>query len=382
MIPLSLYIHIPWCIRKCPYCDFNSYHLNEPLPEKIYIEALLRDLDCELHWVHNRPLTSIFFGGGTPSLFSAKAIEAILTGVYKRLPYDPDIEITLEVNPGTTEHANFQDYRSAGVNRISIGAQSFQNDKLHILGRIHQAAEIHQTLNAIQSAGFNSFNIDLMYGLPHQTGEDALFDLRTALDYSPPHLSWYNLTLEPNTVFHHAPPPLPDEDCLFDIQTRGLDYLADRGLKQYEISAFSTQHHACTHNLNYWQFGDYLGIGAGAHGKVTTKQADGILLLTRYSKQRYPKSYLNTSTSFLAKRQTLIEPEIPFEFMLNGLRLFEGILESLFEERTGLSTAVLEAPLKKALSQNLITLENGRIIPTILGRRFLNDLTILFLGAQ
>jgi putative oxygen-independent coproporphyrinogen III oxidase len=373
-IPLSLYIHIPWCIRKCPYCDFNSYAKGEDIPQEAYVTALLTDLQHDLHLVQNRSLKSIFFGGGTPSLFSAQSIEQILTGVQKQLPFDSDIEITLEANPGTVEYTPFKDYRSAGVNRISVGAQSFQNDKLKVLGRIHQANEIHKAIDAIQNSDFNSFNIDLMYGLPLQTVEDALFDLETALSFSPPHLSWYNLTLEPNTVFHRSPPVLPDEELLWDIQKNGIDYLTQHSLIQYEISAFSTHQNQCRHNLNYWEFGDYLGIGAGAHAKITT--ANGIL---RYSKKRFPKSYLEATTTFMANSRILTPIELPFEFMLNGLRLFSGISFQLFEERTGLSITKIEKPLKEALAKRLIHIENEVIIPTELGKRFLNDLMAIFL---
>lgn len=373
-IPLSLYIHLPWCVKKCPYCDFNSYGTEAAIPEKSYIEALMQDLDQELNWVESRSLSSIFFGGGTPSLFSASAIETILKGVAHRLPYDPNIEITLEANPGTTEHASFAAYRQAGINRISLGAQSFQNDKLKILGRIHQGEEIHRAIQGIQQADFQNFNIDLMFGLPHQTVEDAIFDLQSTLHYEPPHLSWYHLTLEPNTVFHQYPPPLPQEESLFEIQEAGLSLLKEH-YQHYEVSAFSKAGFACRHNLNYWQFGDYIGIGAGAHGKIS-QEKEGKLVCVRTQKTRYPKSYLEAPTS---KQRHLTREDLCFEFMLNRLRLFEPLPFEEFEARTGLPISALEKGLKQARAKNLIYLEHNAIHVTPLGKQFLNDLMSLFL---
>jgi len=304
MLPLSLYIHIPWCIQKCPYCDFNSHALKEALPEDAYIQTLLRDLEEDLTLAQNRPLKSIFFGGGTPSLFSPKSIEKILTGVNAHLKFEPNIEITLEANPGTLEHKSFKAYKSAGINRVSLGAQSFQDEKLQALGRIHNAKNIANAINLIIEADLN-FNIDLMYGLPKQTIQDVLFDIRTALSFSPPHLSWYHLTIEPNTVFHHRPPPLPEHDTVYEMQTLGYQCLKDAGLKQYEVSAFAKPGFACQHNLNYWEFGDYLGIGAGAHSKITDLST---LEVKRFAKTRYPKSYLNPSQPLRAESK-IIKPE-------------------------------------------------------------------------
>lgn len=397
-IPLSLYIHIPWCIKKCPYCDFNSYASTEALPEKSYVTALLQDLDQDGSLLNhsNRSLTSIFFGGGTPSLFSGNSIEAILNGVAKRYHFAPNIEITLEANPGTIEHTPFEDYRLAGINRISLGAQSFQDDKLKALGRVHQSQEIHQAIKSIQKAKFSSYNIDIMYGLPEQSLEDARFDLETALQYSPSHLSWYNLTLEPNTVFHHSPPVLPHEDIIWDIQSMGFELLDKAALKHYEVSAFAQSGFECRHNLNYWQFGDYLGIGAGAHGKITTlstelnrhehnvahKHArDSHFIVHRTAKTRLPKNYLEATKTnqFNTNLRLLSQEDIIFEFMLNALRLTEGFPLELFEKRTGLAVNVLEPMIKKARAKDLLFIQNNQLQPTELGKCFLNDLMSMFL---
>lgn len=403
-IPLALYVHIPWCIKKCPYCDFNSYANTERLPEDEYIAALIKDLDQDLSLVkHNRPLTSIFFGGGTPSLFSGKSIESILKAVEKRLVLASDIEITLEANPGTIEHTSFSDYHLAGVNRISLGAQSFQDDKLKALGRVHSAREIHLAIESIQKANFNSFNIDLMYGLPEQSLADAKFDLETALQYRPKHLSWYHLTLEQNTVFHHCPPPLPDEELLWDMQNMGFSCLASAGMNQYEVSAFAKPGYECRHNINYWQFGDYLGIGAGAHGKITTEHPN--FNIQRTAKKRLPKSYmgalaqkdlqilkishyeqnlnnLSYQNSSNAEHRILNPEDKIFEFMLNVLRLSEGFSITLFEQRTGLPFSLLKSQIESARLKNLLCFDQSQnqFKATDLGKRFLNDL-ILELGS-
>ncbi len=374
-IPLSLYIHIPWCIKKCPYCDFNSYAMNGVIPEEDYIATLARDLKSDLSQVQDRSIKSIFLGGGTPSLFSPLAIEKILTTVSNRLVLESNIEITLEANPGTHEHKEFKDYQLAGITRISLGAQSFQDDKLKILGRVHTADETKRAIESITSANFNSYNLDLMYGLPNQTLSDALFDLKTALSFSPPHLSWYNLTIEPNTIFHHQKPPLPVDETLEEMQLAGLDLLAANGLLQYEVSAFARTNHQCQHNLNYWQFGDYLGIGAGAHAKITDIKENTV---TRYWKTRYPQSYLGTNYPLLAGSNIIPSKELPLEFMLNALRLNAGADIAHFEERTGLSISTILPTLEKAKYQGLITFDKQKIVSTDLGRRFLNDLTALF----
>jgi putative oxygen-independent coproporphyrinogen III oxidase len=374
-MPLSLYIHIPWCVKKCPYCDFNSYAMQDALPEEAYIRVLDRDLKADLALVQNRSIHSIFFGGGTPSLFSAKSIETILDNVQRVTPFSPDIEITLEANPGTVEHQHFSDYKKAGINRISLGAQSFNATQLTQLGRIHSSNEISLAIERIIQADFNSYNIDIMYGLPNQSLEEALEDLQTALAFNPPHLSWYNLTIEPNTFFHHKPPMLPSEDRIIEMEIAGRALLARKNFKQYEISAFALEGNACRHNLNYWQFGDYLGIGAGAHGKITDLSTRAV---TRYWKTRYPKSYLSTEGSLLGGSQTIPAVELPLEFMLNALRLTDGTTIENFETRTNLSIAVIEPILKNAISQGLLVIENQQIIPTLHGRQFLNNLLALF----
>lgn len=267
--PFSLYIHIPWCIKKCPYCDFNSYDSPSQLPEQEYVQVLLQDLTQDLPRVANRTLKSVFFGGGTPSLFSPKSFETILNHVHRVLSCQPNMEITLEANPGTLEHKSFKDYRNAGINRISIGAQSFNDYSLQALGRIHAAKDTHKAIDAIRKGGFDNYNIDLMYGLPQQSLNDALSDLKTAIELSPTHLSWYHLSIEPNTIFHHKPPVLPNDDEVFEIQQAGFELLKQQGFMQYEISAFAQKGFQCQHNKNYWEFGDYLGIGAGAHSKIT-----------------------------------------------------------------------------------------------------------------
>lgn len=393
-IPLSLYIHIPWCIKKCPYCDFNSYSQNGPLPEEEYITALIQDLDQDITRLKtNRPLCSIFFGGGTPSLFSGKSIETILNAVAKRFNLASDIEITLEANPGTVEYTSFEDYHLAGINRISLGAQSFQEDKLKALGRVHQAKEIHRAIESIQKTNFKSFNLDIMYGLPEQSLQDARFDLEMALQYSPPHLSWYNLTLEPNTVFHHQPPTLPNEDNIWEIQNMGFEMLVLKGFLHYEVSAFAKPNSFSRHNVNYWQFGDYLGIGAGAHGKITdtSTQANHQHSITqdsitqyeiqRTAKTRFPKNYLEATENqnFTANLRLLNPEDIIFEFMLNALRLSKGFSMELFEQRTGLPFHCLEPMIEKARAKNLLSIQNNEVETTELGKSFLNDLVSLFL---
>ena len=375
-IPLSLYIHIPWCVKKCPYCDFNSYAVKNDIPEEAYVKALVCDLKNDLALAQHRSLKSIFLGGGTPTLFSPNSIEAILNAA-SCLSFEPGIEITLEANPGTLEHKNFSDYRLAGVTRISLGAQSFQNNSLAILGRVHTAEETKKAIDAIVKANFNSYNLDIMYGLPHQTVEEALLDLTTALSFSPPHLSWYNLTVEPNTIFHQQKPPLPTDDAIADMQLAGQEMLLANALLQYEVSAYATAGHQCQHNRNYWQFGDYLGIGAGAHAKITHVETN---TMTRYWKTRYPQSYLsgNADSTYLAGSKVIPPAELPIEFMLNTLRLNEGISISHFEERTTLPISAIHAALQQAENQGLLTVTHQHIVPTELGRRFLNDLLMLF----
>lgn len=373
--PLALYIHIPWCVRKCPYCDFNSHAASAVLPEEEYVDALLADLDQDLGAVQGRPLSSIFFGGGTPSLFSAMALGRLLAGVERRIPFATDIEITLEANPGTFEQAKFVAYRALGINRLSIGIQSFQPAKLEALGRIHTGDEAIRAADMARAAGFDNFNLDLMHGLPDQSLDDALDDLRQAIALAPTHLSWYQLTLEPNTVFWNQPPLLPEDDILWDIQEAGQTLLAQHGYGQYEVSAYAQPGRAARHNLNYWSFGDFIGIGAGAHGKLSHPR-NGIV---RTWKTRLPKDYLNPAKAFQAGEKTLTREELPFEFLMNALRLSEGVDASLFSLRTGLSLDSLAHARQQAEQKGLLQVEPTRLAATAQGQLFLNDLLQYFL---
>ncbi|WEK09632.1 MAG: radical SAM family heme chaperone HemW [Candidatus Pseudomonas colombiensis] len=373
--PLALYIHIPWCVRKCPYCDFNSHTASPELPEEAYIDALLADLDQDLHAVYGRELSSIFFGGGTPSLFSAAALGRLLEGVEQRIAFASDIEITLEANPGTFEQEKFTAYRALGINRLSIGIQSFQEQKLKALGRIHNGAEAIRAADMARQAGFDNFNLDLMHGLPDQSLEDALGDLRQAIAMRPTHLSWYQLTLEPNTVFWNQPPVLPEDDTLWDIQEAGQALLAEHGYAQYEVSAYAQPGRAARHNLNYWSFGDFIGIGAGAHGKLS--HPDGRIVRTW--KTRLPKDYLNPAKTFKAGEKALANEELPFEFLMNALRLTDGVDAALFAERTGLSLDSLGEARRDAEQSGLLQVEPSRLAATARGQLFLNDLLQHFL---
>lgn len=376
--PLSLYIHFPWCIRKCPYCDFNSHTLKTDLPETDYINALITDLENDLDSVEERELVSIFMGGGTPSLFSATSIDYLLSTINKKINFANTIEITLEANPGTVEFQRFADYRSAGINRLSIGIQSFQDDKLKSLGRIHGANEAKRAAETAHQAGFTNFNLDLMHGLPQQTVADGLYDLNTALSFSPSHLSWYQLTLEPNTLFAHQPPSLPDDELIWELQDQGRDLLAQYDFHQYEISAYSLPDKQCIHNLNYWQFGDYLGIGAGAHSKITDSKQKTI---TRIWKLKNPKDYLNKNNYFIGEKKLIHSNEIPFEFMLNTLRLYQDISIELLQQRTGLNLKDMIIYLEQAKSKKLLHWDNDKIYITELGRRFYNDLVEIFINS-
>lgn len=374
--PLALYIHIPWCVRKCPYCDFNSHAAGPTLPEEEYVDALLADLDADLQHVHGRPLTSIFFGGGTPSLFSDRALGRLLEGVERRIAFAPDIEITLEANPGTFEQAKFKGYRSLGINRLSIGVQSFQEAKLKALGRIHNGDEAIRAADMARAAGFDNFNLDLMHGLPEQSIEDALFDLRTAISQGPTHLSWYQLTMEPNTVFWSQPPELPEDDLLWDIQEAGQALLAAEGYAQYEVSAYAQPGKQARHNLNYWTFGDFLGIGAGAHAKLSTPAGR----IQRTWKTRLPKDYLDPAKAFQAGERLLAADELPFEFLMNVLRLSEGAPAELFSQRAGLPLQQLEQARREAERQGLLQADETRLVATAKGQLFLNDLLQQFLA--
>jgi oxygen-independent coproporphyrinogen-3 oxidase len=373
--PLALYIHIPWCVRKCPYCDFNSHAAGPTLPEAEYVDALLADLDNDLAHVHGRPLTSIFFGGGTPSLFSAEALGRLLDGVARRLSFAPDIEITLEANPGTFEQAKFVAYRGLGINRLSIGIQSFQDAKLKALGRIHGRDEAIRAADRARAAGFDNFNLDLMHGLPEQSVADALGDLEQAIALAPTHLSWYQLTMEPNTVFWSQPPELPEDDTLWDIQEAGQARLAAAGYHQYETSAYAQPGRQARHNLNYWGFGDFLGIGAGAHAKLSAP--DGTL--QRTWKTRLPKDYLDPAKAFQAGAKSLAPADLPFDFMMNALRLVDGVPAAWYPQRTGQPLDSLAPALAAARRAGLLAEDEQRLRPTARGQLFLNDLLQSFL---
>ncbi len=373
--PLALYVHIPWCVRKCPYCDFNSHAAGPNLPEDEYVAALLADLDQDLAQAQGRELTSIFFGGGTPSLFSASALGRILEGVERRIGFAGDIEITLEANPGTFEQAKFSAYRRLGINRLSIGVQSFQSAQLKALGRIHDGDEAIRAADMARAAGFDNFNLDLMHGLPGQDVAAALDDLRTAIAQAPTHLSWYQLTMEPNTVFWNQPPELPEDDTLWDIQEAGQALLAEHGYGQYETSAYARDNHRARHNLNYWTFGDFLGIGAGAHAKLSS--ADG--QIRRSWKTRLPKDYLDSGKAFQAGERLLSADELPFEFLMNALRLTEGVPSQLFCQRTGLPLDSLAEGRRLAEQQGLLESDPARLCATPRGQLFLNDLLQCFL---
>ena len=373
-IPLSLYVHIPWCVRKCPYCDFNSHEQKGELPQEAYIDALLEDLRSDLEAVQGRPVQSVFFGGGTPSLFSPAVIGRFLEQADRLVPFAADVEITLEANPGTVDTSRFAGYRAAGVNRLSLGIQSLADDQLASLGRIHGRAEGLAAVEAARAAGFDNFNLDLMYALPGQSLAQAEAELRELLALQAPHVSWYQLTLEPNTLFYQRPPELPDDDVIGDIMDMGLAVLAEHGYRQYEISAHARPGCECRHNLNYWRFGDYLGVGAGAHAKLT--QADGRIL--RSARQRHPQRYLQDAAERSSSTRELARDELPVEFMLNALRLLRGVPAALFEARTGLPLSAISPQLQLARERELLEPDPQRLQPTPLGRRFLNDLLALF----
>jgi putative oxygen-independent coproporphyrinogen III oxidase len=376
--PLSLYVHLPWCIRKCPYCDFNSHEIRDAVPERAYLDALIADLEQELPSIWGRPVETVFIGGGTPSLFSPEAIDRLLSQLRALMALPATAEITLEANPGTLEAGRFAEFRAAGVNRLSIGIQSFDDAMLAKLGRIHDARQAVAAAEAAHAAGFIEFNLDLMYGLPGQSAEQALADLEQAMALQPAHLSHYQLTVEPNTRFAHTPPALPDDDTTWEMQRRCQERLAAAGFEHYEVSAYARTGHRCRHNLNYWRFGDYLGIGAGAHAKISSAHTQRIV---RSAKLRHPRDYLAKAATAerIAAEQILSREEVSFEFMLNALRLSEGFPVPLFAQHTGLALSSLEAPLHKAEAKGLIERDMHTIRPTALGRRFLNDLTALFL---
>lgn len=378
--PLALYAHFPWCVRKCPYCDFNSHALHGDLPEAAYVDALLVDLDLQLEAAQGRELQSMFFGGGTPSLFAPAAIERLIAGIRGRLPLAADAEITLEANPGTIEHGRFTEYRAAGINRVSLGAQSFDPAQLQRLGRIHAADDTRRAVEELRTAGLANFNLDLMYALPEQSIDGALSDLNAAIALEPAHLSHYQLTLEPGTLFGARPPPgLPDPDAGADMMLACQARLAEAGFAQYEVSGYARAGRRCRHNLNYWRFGDYLGIGAGAHGKHS-RRVDGSLVVARSARLREPRKYL---TSIGERRPpewlTVLDADLPFEFMMNFLRLTEGFTVDEFAALTGLPATVLAEPLARAGGRGLIERAGSRWQATPRGYAFLNELVAEFL---
>lgn len=375
-IPLSLYIHFPWCMKKCPYCDFHSYPVVKKLSETEYINALTRDLKSDLAKINNRKLQSIFIGGGTPSLFNPKQISHFLNGVNSLAIIPPKTEITLEANPETIDLQKLRDLRVAGVNRLSVGIQSFQEEKLAALGRIHTADTATKAIKNAQTAGFENINIDLMYGLPQQTIKDAIYDIRTALALNPSHLSWYQLTIEPNTIFYKKiPNNLPDEKILCDIQEYGQEIIAQHGFGQYEISAYCKPNCQSQHNMNYWLFGDYLGIGAGAHGKITDSQNQ----ITRAVKIKNPRNYINKIKHFSEQETKIDKLQIIAEFMMNALRLNQPIPLKLFVERTGLDLSNIINLLAQAQDYGFLKWDNSSIKTTIKGRNFLNELLEIFI---
>ena len=378
---LSLYVHIPWCVRKCPYCDFNSHQGRGELPFSDYVDALLADLDFDLPLVWGRTVQTVFFGGGTPSLMPTEFIDHFLQAASSRLRFAPGCEITLETNPGTVEHGSFKGYRDAGINRLSFGVQSFDDGCLQRLGRIHDSSEAINAIKLAQDAGFDNINLDLMYALPRQDVAMAEHDLVQAFALEPAHISHYQLTLEPNTVFAARPPAgLPDEDGSWDIQEHCQSMLADAGFRQYEVSAYAKPGRECIHNLNYWKYGDYLGIGAGAHGKISLGHDQSIL---RRWKLKHPTAYLaaaGTARACGGDEHIALERR-PFEFMLNALRLVDGFTLTGFETSTGIARAEIEPQLQQAIAQQWLVIEDDRVKPTPLGRRFTNDVIELFLTA-
>ncbi len=376
--PLSLYLHLPWCVKKCPYCDFNSHELTPSGDdEDTYINALIRDLEAELPRIWGRTITSVFIGGGTPSLFSVESLDKLLSAIRARLNIHSGIEITLEANPGTAEAEKFRGYRETGINRLSIGVQSFNDGNLKALGRIHNANEALHAIELGKEAGFDNFNIDLMFGLPEQTIDNALHDLEVAVAQSPTHISWYQLTIEPNTVFYSKPPDIPSDDETWLIQEQGQIFLQENHYKQYEISAYAKDKHIALHNMNYWEFGDYLGIGAGAHGKITNV-AEG--KIERFARHRIPKRYceLAGQESVIVETRKLGRNDLPLEFMMNVLRLTEGVPENLFLQRTGIPLKAVEKELLLAVERKLLDWQLDKLKASLKGQRYLNELLEMF----
>jgi len=376
-IPLGLYVHLPWCVRKCPYCDFNSHQAPEQLNYSVYIEALLRDLEFEQPLARGRVLQSVFIGGGTPSLFPPEQVRRLMDGITGNYSCAPDMEVTLEANPGTLESGRYVGYREAGVNRLSIGVQSFDADALGWLGRIHGPGEAADAVLSAKEAGFDNINLDLMFGLPGQTLSGAMTDVERVTSLEPAHISYYQLTLEPNTPFYNSPPKLPTDDSVWEIQQQGHALLAASGYRRYEVSAFARQGRECRHNLNYWRFGDYIGIGAGAHGKLSDSDATRVV---RRWRLRGPGDYQRTAGSqeALAGERVLVEPDLKLEFMMNALRLQHGFSGELFRGRTGLSLSAVESRIREGVEKGLIENRGTAIAATPLGYRFLDDLVGLF----
>jgi oxygen-independent coproporphyrinogen-3 oxidase len=371
--PLSLYVHIPWCVRKCPYCDFNSHAVKDGMPEQAYVDALLADLEQDLPAAWGRVVGTVFIGGGTPSLFTPESIDRLLCGIRARVALDPQAEITLEANPGTTDYAHFSGYREAGVNRLSIGIQSFQHALLEKIGRIHDGHDAIRAAETAHAAGFDNFNLDLMFGLPGQTLAQAHADLRTAIDLEPAHISWYELTVEPNTWFYQHPPQRPDDDTLWSMQASGQSLLAEHDFERYEVSAHARPDKQCRHNLNYWRFGDYLGIGAGAHGKITDADSQQI---TRTAKTRHPEHYLDSAHTAqrISSSSVLSGADAALEYAMNALRLDAGFTREAFSNATGLPFACIEQPVARALDSGLLSEQGGQLQASEHGRRFLNEL--------
>ncbi len=378
--PLSLYIHIPWCVRKCPYCDFNSHEVRNDIPEKAYIQALLADLEHDLPGVYGRQIDSVFIGGGTPSLFSADSLDTLLSGLRSKLHFSDSVEITLEANPGAVEQQKFVDFHALGINRLSIGVQSFNDDHLNKIGRIHDHKAAIKAAEMAHYAGFERINLDLMFGLPDQSLAQALKDLEYAIALEPGHISWYQLTLEPNTLFYQQPPQLPPDDALWQMQQQGQALLADKLYPQYEISAYS-QDAACQHNLNYWQFGDYLGIGAGAHGKLSTP---GLEQVERLQRCRHPQDYIKAAASpeVISQRRVLDDSDKVLEFMMNALRLNAGVSLTDLQTRTGVDSDCIRQALATAIQQGLLLDDAQRIQPSARGLQYLNDLLALFMDIK
>jgi oxygen-independent coproporphyrinogen-3 oxidase len=379
--PVALYVHLPWCVRKCPYCDFNSHQLKSARPDGAYIDALVGDFVAELPFIAERRVETVFFGGGTPSLFPPEEFARLLDALRQRIAFANDAEITLEANPGTIERGRFAGYREAGINRVSLGAQTFSQPALEQLGRIHTAEDTHRAVAELRAAGIDNFNLDLMYALPGQRLEAALADVRAACELGPTHVSYYQLTLEPGTVFHARPPAMPDDEAAWRIQAQGHAVLAAAGYVQYEVSAFARAGFQCRHNLNYWLFGDYVGLGAGAHGKLSLELPGRVL---RTEKPKQPRAFQEAVAlcrdAVVGERRWVAPAELPFEFMLNALRLNEGFSNRCFESRTGLPAEVFAGAMQESVRRGLVHATAVGWKPTELGRRFLNDLQAAFLA--